>query len=991
MTITTITRHRCITTKLLLLLLLLMTGTGEVWGETVTKYSRSGVGEGATEWKASDLTDWSANTAGSTFEIDGGLKTGGGNASYEYQKALEIDPAGKLTITGTWNTGSSLGRAAAYNYLQFGAVELRAYGQGLRGTIVINGEETELTTNSGDVRGDADWTFSITITQATGDVSYTITPPSGAKSGTGNAGVLDFSAIKMGYLKTGSLDNTHQTLKEISITQELYAYTVRATGSLSELIASGSDGPSASLTIPYHRYIKSGTTLHKAEKQTGDPNYGVAFTLDADNKEVNITYASHATNVAVFKEAEDFLTPVTNNNYVYIRCSGTGGGYASTVQTVATLPSGAYTITAASYGRPTDFVFSSGGKDKDKWTHSFSAWGETASGNVQLAEGDLQVRGGSNSYPLDYVYVTRVFAYDLTSTTYNIGTSSYTSTAPTLTNTSGATVTYSSSIREVADVDPSTGAITFYHNGTTYITAKATISGTEYWTYYRLDITGETNATATWTPASPTTTETYTLSGTGYIDQTAEGTLITMNYGSASETQTVSSDNAHCIDANGYWHAHLSGGTTGIPDMGTYYVFTPNVNGTLTINALSSLEEGKGRNGIRLVDSDGNVLERKTTINASYADYEFGTLLIAGRTYYVYAETDVMTGRLNTAYSTLMLHSFTFTKMEGTTISLIDQSLLFTTETNSNRKQLDRTIPRFTLEFGGGDGAKYTGGGIFVLRNASETNNDESQNGKITITPRFASGSTFAITGVTLNIGSKAENKEDDPATNPIISVNGVEKSVSANSNISWSSSDLSSADNSKLEIQLKGSTKSLTKNKIQVYLNSITFNYSTTSTTLDDSKGTIDLRSAASSTYIYGYERDDVENDTYFFQPHAFSGDVTFEYEGDGFAEATTTVKKLLDTDNVAGLSGSDAEVKGLIHFGENDIDSNDDGKLDSYDKYKVHIGSGAGKLTASFAATDYFAASTAITRLYSRDYEESPAKVLAAEESYIWRLVTV
>ena len=250
---TTTIRHRYITTKLLLLLLLLMTGVGEVWGATTDIYKR-GDGTG-TAWSDADLTDWTANTAGTTFSISSGLYMAGGNASYEYQKALTINPAAKLTITGTWNTGSSLGRDAAYNYLQFGTVELRAYGQAQRGTIVINGEETELTTNGGDVRNDQNWAFSITIIQATGAVSYTITPPSGAKSGTGNAGVLDFSAIKMGYLKTGQLSGTHQTLKVISITQELYHYTVSATGSLSQEIASGNDGPSASLTIPYHRYI----------------------------------------------------------------------------------------------------------------------------------------------------------------------------------------------------------------------------------------------------------------------------------------------------------------------------------------------------------------------------------------------------------------------------------------------------------------------------------------------------------------------------------------------------------------------------------------------------------------------------------------------------------------------------------------------------------------------------------------------------------------
>ena len=667
--------------------------------------------------------------------------------------------------------------------------------------------------------------------------------------------------------------------------------------------------------------------------------------------------------------------PVTNNNYVAIRCSGMQGGYASTYTDVADLAGGAYVITAASYGRPTNFTFRT--DNNELWTHSASAWGENNSGTKQFTGGTLQVIGGSHAYPLDYVYVQRVFAYEEKYHTYNM--SSSTTATPTLVNTSGATVTYESNNASIATVDGS-GVVTFHHNGTAYITAKATIDAVEYWTTHKVTITGETNATETWNTSTPNQ-ETYTLSGTGYVGQTAEGTLITMNYGSASETQTVDNGHARCIEIDGNFVAYLNGtsGATGIPYKGTYYAFSPKVNGTLTINALVE-ENNSNRNGIRLVDSEGNVLERKTTISADYADYAFGTLLIAGRTYYVFAETNAMTGHLNTADSYLWLYSFTFTKMEGTTISLIDQSLLFTTETNSNRKQLDRTIPGFNLEFAGGDGAKYTGGGIFVLRNASATNGDESQNGKITITPRFASGSTFAITGVTLNIGSKAENAENSPATNPTISVNGVEKSVSANSNISWSSSDLSSADNTKLVILLKGSTSSSTKNKIQVYLNSITFNYSTTSTTLDNTKGTIDLRSAASTTYLYGYEGDEKSNDTYFYSPHAFNGDVSFNYEGDGFGQATNTVKKLLDANNVSEVSEGDGN--GLIHFGENDTYT--DGKLSTYDKYKVRIGSGVGKLTASFAETDYFAASSATTRLYSRDYVETDV-VLAAGEWYI------
>lgn len=957
---TTTIRHRYTTTKLLLLLLLLMmVGVCETWGATEDIYKR-GDGTG-TAWSDADLTDWKANTAGTTFSISSGLYMAGGNASYEYQKSLDINPNARLTITATWNTGSSLGRAEAYNYLSFGSVELRAYGQGQKGSIVINGEETILTTNSGDVRDNNSWTISLTITQTTGAVSYTITMPSGEKTGTGNAGVLDFQAIKMGYLKTGSLTSTHQTLTAVSISEETYTYTVNATGSISQKIVSSTDGPDATITVPYHRYILDGTTLHRAEPQGSNPHYGKKFTLSSDGQTETVTYASVANNVVVFKEAEGFLTPVTNNNYVYIRCSGTQGGYATAYTDVATLPSGAYNITAASYGRPTTFTFRSG--EAEVWTHSASAWGESSSGNKQLNQGALQVQGGSSSYPLDYVYVQRVFAYETASSDRNM--SSSTTGKPTLINTTGETVTYTSSNTQVATVDAS-GNVTFLHNGTAYITAKATIDAVEYWTTHKVIITGETNATETWN-TSTLNQETYTLSGTGYVAQTSEGSMITINYGNASEleTQTVDNGHARCIDANGYSHAHLSGGTTGIPDMGTYYAFTPKVNGTLTINALVSEDGEKGRNGIRLIDSNGNVLERKTTINADYVDYAFGTLLIAGRTYYVLAETDVMTGRLNTAYSTLWLHSFTFKQMEGTTISLIDQSLLFTPNNNANSNRLNRTIPGFDIKFGGDDGAKYQGSGTFIFRNS--TANSEDGNGSITITPRIKTGEGFTFNTVKLNIGASVSGS-------PKVYVNNVAKEdvLTANNTFTYSTSG------NTLTIKLKGSSES--DKSISFLLNSITFTYTLNSATLDDSKG--DVTMSFAEPLVYGYNGDNIENDFRIDSPLTFDGEVTFvgnvdKYgSGSGFWNGNGTLTKFVDN-----------KMTQKTIYGESPV-YDGDGKLSSYTPYKVLIGQGVCMLQASTAETEYFKAGYAETRLYSRDYVEERSNdnllVLAPGETY-------
>ena len=985
------TTHQGRVLRMLLFLLLVMAGAGGAWGaETSATVKMTYVDYNNPTTSQGEIAADSPAETGYNKITNNVVGFGSTSWNINYIAYLQVDASAVLAANGeitnvtlkfdaTGSGGSDKNRASLFGvgYNSSAWSSTMTYETADKSIITL--DETKYTTSTKYDTWDAEkLEFDITDAFANDD------------DGIVTIIVYDLSADHS-YIKNPEAVVTYNPY---------YSYTVKS--SIGTTIATGNGIATNTISYYYPQYILKDHELYEATKQGSNPWYGTTFELTSDNQEVTHTYTKvgdGSKRFVFYREGEDIAgaTAYSSGN-ADIRCSGGKGGAFPANTKLVTLPAGAYQIRGQVWGNSgTTFSITAGDGGTVLWSQGTTgSLVYSTSATFQLADAtDLYVsRAGDKSHVLDNVYIEALFAYEDVSSASTQGDKNE---KPTLFNPSGNAISnYESSNGWVATVDAD--GIDMLHNGTSTITITEATTG--YYTKHTVIVTGETTAVANpWSYDSGNKKETYTLTGTGYIDNST-GTTISIDYGSDAETQTVASGEANCVRDNGtQWHASLAGtdGKYGLPGWGTYYVFTPSENGTLTINA-RVIDDNGTRNGIRLVDSDGNVIERIHSDNVTNAltDYSFNTLLMAGKKYYVFAETgamrkdDTSDGDLEyactTAYCTLLLHSFTFTQMEGTTISLIDQSLLFTTETNSNRKQLDRTIPRFTLEFGGGDGAKYTGGGIFVLRNASETNNDESQNGKITITPRFASGSTFAITGVTLNIGSKAENKEDDPATKPIISVNGVEKSVSANSNISWSSSDLSSADNSKLEIQLKGSTKSSTKNKIQVYLNSITFNYSTTSTTLDDSKGTIDLRSAASSTYIYGYEGDDVENDTYFFQPHAFSGDVTFEYEGDGFAEATTTVKKLLDTDNVAGLSGSDAEVKGLIHFGENDIDSNNDGKLDSYDKYKVHIGSGVGKLTASFAATDYFAASTATTRLYSRDYEESPAKVLAAGDSYTW-----
>ena len=82
--------------------------------------------------------------------------------------------------------------------------------------------------------------------------------------------------------------------------------------------------------------------------------------------------------------------------------------------------------------------------------------------------------------------------------------------------------------------------------------------------------------------------------------------------------------------------------------MGTYYILRPKLgyHGKISIYAYVSDQNGT-RNGIRLVDKNGTVLERITGISSEWTTYSFNWELIDGETYYLFAETGSMNNRMN--------------------------------------------------------------------------------------------------------------------------------------------------------------------------------------------------------------------------------------------------------------------------------------------------------------------------------------------------------
>ena len=445
-----------------------------------------------------------------------------------------------------------------------------------------------------------------------------------------------------------------------------YSYVVNASDGTNVLktIATGLVSMGDPVTIAYPQYILKENTLYNIANN-GSGNWFEKTITPNQNMYTETLYYTNGTisNVVYYQEGEDIpgVSQATNAARASQGKMGyTGGSYMS----VTNLVGGAYRISwrgvnGNSATRQVRF------KSGDTEIYSF---GITNGTNVHGTSGLLNISNptlslsceGSNQSGLDWFYVQAVFAYKEASSSIRVGTSHY-RPEMFLPDHNESAYTFTSDNEAVATVD--WNGIVARNNGTATITAKRTIDGIEYVTTHTVTVTGQSPATTEFDYNEYTKTDTYRITGDGYLPEYDDGTAINIGYGSATEIQTSLGTLAHCEDMNGFWHAHLSGNSTGIPDMGTYYILRPKLgyHGKITINAYVGDDNGT-RNGIRLVREDGTVQERITSISSTTTDYSFNLELIDGQTYYLMAETGAMSGAMNSAYSNLQLHSITFTQ-----------------------------------------------------------------------------------------------------------------------------------------------------------------------------------------------------------------------------------------------------------------------------------------------------------------------------------------
>lgn len=726
-------------------------GVGKSWGQTLYYQNYE---------NASDASSWTAGNI--TPELDTN------DANYGNYISLNQSNGGgyRTAYTSFFLTGNNIYGSLTSYTIEFDAAITKNSDSGYHNELVLYGEGQAMpagnasyggtnhvfrlfsksnTTTGYYVERNSGTTFSldngtwyhykIKVDRSTRTVTYTIGVNTGSYTLTDgiSTDVQGILAVLGRYNSIVNIDNIH--------VYGLFTYYLVSDNPTWTLIKEGLAAEGSSATAHYPQYELRGTTLYEAGKNSNQ--YSKTFTVTQNYQQETVPYTqSTIPNVVFYSEGENIEgasigtdLPRASNGYL-----GHTGGTDNFVD-VKQLAPGTYTLHYTANNNNSanrNCIFRIG---------NYDLFNHTIEGNTrwQYHEKDFTVSessmlsfafNGHNGSGVDWVYITATgLAFQEASGTYVKGTSNQ---KPTLINTTGETATFTSSNTNIVEVS-SDGTLTLKDYGQAVITA---IAG-GYTTTHKVTVAADTDAAVSFTFDPSTHTETFTVSGTGNIAEHFEGQRITFDIGNPDETQYVDQGSLYCIDANGYTFIYLPGD---IPTMGSYYAFTPTVSGRLSLYCATN-----ARQGIRLADASGTVLEKITAEANDWQWRTFTAKLEAGQTYYVYAEVGWIADPTTDQTATLFLNSFVFdaTQSENRTINVSD--LLYATVDggiNSTANKLDRTIPGLQLTFSGGDGTTvYNSDRITFHQNSSGV-------GQLDITPRLYGSATendIVFTNVTLN------------------------------------------------------------------------------------------------------------------------------------------------------------------------------------------------------------------------------------------------
>ncbi len=233
------------------------------------------------------------------------------------------------------------------------------------------------------------------------DANYRYTYVSGADARTISADTV----INLAYSSVALADHavTVKTDSNSDVNATLSSYTVK---------------DAKSISVYYPRYYVDGSNAYQLT--TNDYTHGYTTTVSNVTADTDIEkpYNSYANNVVYFSEAEDIsgLTATTAGN-IPVRASMGAAAFAAADTTITNLPSGVYTITAATFGNSgTTFTMTAGGQTV--YTNATNgSFNQVIGEEFTLTESSdvvLNAAGNAGSSPkiIDYIMIQRTRDYN---------------------------------------------------------------------------------------------------------------------------------------------------------------------------------------------------------------------------------------------------------------------------------------------------------------------------------------------------------------------------------------------------------------------------------------------------------------------------------------------------------------------------------------------------------------------------------------------------
>lgn len=451
---------------------------------------------------------------------------------------------------------------------------------------------------------------------------------------------------------------------------------------------------------PYHYYNVLNETLYYTNATNSGYNYLIPW-LNSKTGEVNIEYKEKKTaidtpvdRVVYFSEAEDIkeLTLCTSTN-MYSRSSNGAAAYAADGNVeIAKLDKGSYLLTAVIFDSSKNpdsyWPFYAGDEEIANLHCTTVNFQEVTSYAFDIETDNTPIylgQGGSKDRGIDLIYIRRIsdtplnvmkwiddgvqqaitransdanvvkhVTVDISEISNDNRTSKFPSS---LLNADNKTIEYASTDESVAIVKDwfdikdkpqikKVGSTTFLAKNTDYEFEGNHVDVATY----TLTVTGNTDVTGDYD--EKTNTYSFNTVGQALNTNTIEIEGVKMTYGDKNSTAVVVKNEKvgpilKVIDANGFSHPNLTGGAIP-PDTeygGTYYKFTPTIDGILTVTGQLSNATVFQYNG------SGSPVEVTKDIYGT----SMTVSLTKGNTYYLY------NGRIESKdNATPLLHSFSY-------------------------------------------------------------------------------------------------------------------------------------------------------------------------------------------------------------------------------------------------------------------------------------------------------------------------------------------